>query len=275
MLTDLSEVPVFGDETNNDVFFDPAHGRGGEPRDYSVQPEEMFAAADQIPNVPKAEWDERIAEQDREQASLFHVVQRGNYGQPIPGLNQGQYGFCWGHSTAHAIMAARARANLPYTPLSAFGLVHLADPARAQNNRGGWCGLSAEAARTKGIPTQEAYPQGRVLASVSQEILDVALKFRVTEDFVDLTKPVWYQSLTFDKVASCLLTGRPCPVDFNWWGHSVCAVKLVRVEAGSYGLLIWNSWGPSWGENGFGILRGSKAIPDGAICVNSVKATAA
>lgn len=271
---DLSKFPIIDDGTPNDIVFPAAHGRGGEPRDYGVQPEEMFAAADQIPNVPEGEWDARIEEQDREEASLWHLIQRGNHGQPIPGLNQGSFPFCWSHSTTHAIMAARARANLPYVPLSAFGLCHLADPARALNQRGGWCGLSAQAGRDQGCPSQAVYPQGRVSSSLVEAAKADAIKYRVTEDFVDLTKPVWYQSLPFAKVASCLLTGRPCPVDFNWWGHSVCAVKLVRVEAGSYGLLIWNSWGPSWGENGFGILRGSRAIPDGAICVNSVKAVA-
>jgi hypothetical protein len=55
--------------------------------------------------------------------------------------------------------------------------------------------------------------------------------------------------------------------DFNWWGHSVGGIRLVKVEAGSYGRKIRNSWTDSWGDRGFGILRGSKAVPDGAIAV--------
>jgi hypothetical protein len=188
-------------------------------------------------------------------------------------LDQGRSNFCWAHSTAHAVMLARAAMKLPHVPLSAFGLCHLADPARALGNRGGWCGLSAEAARTKGVPSQATYPQGGVQQSVPASVLADAGKYVVTEDFVDLQQPVWFQNLPFEAVASCLLMCRPCALDFNWWGHSVCGLNLVRVEPGSYGILILNSWGRTWGDQGRAILRGSQARPNGAIAVNLVKAT--
>jgi hypothetical protein len=70
-----------------------------------------------------------------------------------------------------------------------------------------------------------------------------------------------------------LLLNIPCAVDFNWWGHSVCAIRLVRVEAGSYGLGIDNSWTDSWETKGYGILRGQKAVPDGAIAVRTTVAS--
>lgn len=267
-------VPVIDDATPNDFVFDPNYARGGEPRDYGVQPMELFASADMIPLIPKSEWRARIEELDREEAQVDHVILRARAKGRFKDLNQNPFNFCWAHSVTHAVMASREIANLPPVALSAFGLVHLADPARAQGNRGGWCGLAAQAAREKGIPSQATYPQGKVKQSLNEAILEDAKKHLVTEDFVDLQKPVWFQNLSFEAVASCLLTGRPCAVDFNWWSHSVCAVKLVEVEAGSFGIVIDNSWGLAWGDQGRGILRGSRAIPDGAIAINTVRKAA-
>lgn len=264
-------IPIIDDVTPSDVVFDPANARGGEPRDYNVQPLETFASADMIPLIPKSEWDARIDELEREEATLDHVLLRARARGRFTDLNQNPYNFCWCHSTVHAAQLAREVANQSPVALSAFGLCHLADADRAQQNRGGWCGLSAQAARTRGIPSQQVYPQGNIKRSISQEVLDDAKKYLVTEDFVDLQKPVWFQNLSFEAVASCQLTGRPGPVDFNWWSHSVCAIKLVRIEANSYGLMILNSWGLNWGDHGRAILRGQRAIPDGAIAINTVR----
>lgn len=264
-------IPIIDDATPNDFLFDRNNSRGGEPRDYNVQPMEVFASADMIPLKPKSVWSDEIKVLDREEAQVDHVILRAREKGRFKDLVQNPFNFCWAHSVAHAAMASREIANQPPVALSAFGLVHLADASRAFGNRGGWCGLAAEAARTRGIPSQQFYPQGNVKRSLDQAVLDDAKKYVVTEDFVDLQKPVWFQNLTFEAVASCLLTGRPCAVDFNWWSHSVCAVKLVEVEAGSFGILILNSWGLNWGEKGRGILRGQRAIPDGAIAVNTVR----
>lgn len=36
---------------------------------------------------------------------------------------------------------------------------------------------------------------------------------------------------------------------------------------------IWNSWGPNWADGGFGILRGSKMIPDDIVSCFSTSLT--
>jgi hypothetical protein len=65
------------------------------------------------------------------------------------------------------------------------------------------------------------------------------------------------------QLATCLLLNIPVVTDFNWWGHSVCAVRLVKRNP--FTIRIWNSWGDSWSDSGMGDLTGSKAIPDGAV----------
>lgn len=253
---------IIDDSTGTDVTHPLGMGRGLVPRDYSVDPVEMFAAPSEIPLIPRSEWDARIQEQEAQQSSLEHI--RGN----IPSLDQGPVGYCWAHSTTHTAMLHRAVANLPYVPLSAYAV---AATIKKGADEGGWCGLSAKFARERGIPSQAIWPQGdrHYQTHDNPETWANAALHKITEDWVDLTRDVWGQNLTFDQVATCLLLNIPCAVDFNWWGHSVCAIRLVRIEAGSYGLKIWNSWGDGWGDRGMGILRGSKAIPNGAVATRT------
>ncbi len=80
--------------------------------------------------------------------------------------------------------------------------------------------------------------------------------------------------MTFDMVMSCLLGRIPCALDFNWWGHSVMGCDPVEVERNSFGIRIRNSWRDSWGDRGFSVLRGSKAIPNGAVGLRTTNAAA-
>jgi len=173
---------------------------------------------------------------------------------------------CWAHSTTGALMAARALANEKTIPLSAFAVAATIKKGR---DEGGWCGLSAKFARERGIPSQEAWPQGDrdYRKHDTAAVWADAAKHKILEEWTDLTRDVYDTNLTFDQLATALLSRQPGPGDFNWWSHSILLCDLVEVEAGSYGLNIRNSWSKSWGDNGFGILRGQKAIPDSALSV--------
>lgn len=52
------------------------------------------------------------------------------------------------------------------------------------------------------------------------------------------------------------------------------ATRLVRVEAGSYGLRIDNSWTDQWGDRGKATLQGARAIPDGAVATRAITVAA-
>lgn len=253
--------------------------KGYVPRDYSVYPVEMFAPPSEIVLIPKSEWSARIKEKEEQKSRLSDIRRAGNKGQPIPSLNQnsgrndGRWGYCWAHSTAHTIIANRAVSNQPYVPLSAFAIAAIIKGGR---NEGGWCGLSAKFAREVGIPSQSLWPQNNVSLSLdTAEMRANAALHKITEDWVDLTRDVYDQNLTFEMVISLLLSNVPVAVDFNWWGHSVCAMDAVEVEPGSFGIRIWNSWGDDWSDMGEGVLRGSKAIPDGAVATRVTGVSAA
>lgn len=249
-------------------------GRGYVERDYKIHPVEMFQSPSELKLIPRSEWSARIKEKVEQKSQLSDRRLTGNAGGVIiPSLNQGQDGYCWGHSTGHTVILSRAVANAPYIPISATGLCAIIKKGR---NEGGWCGLSAKFAREHGFPSQKFWPQqDRSLRNDTPECRADMAKNKITEDWVDLTRDVYDQNLTFDMVATLLLSDIPCALDFNWWAHSVCGLDLVEVEPGSFGIRIWNSWGDGWSDRGMGVLRGSKAIPNGAIATRVVTARAA
>jgi hypothetical protein len=234
------------------------------PRDYSVTP--MRAVV--MPLIPRSEWSGRIKQKIEEKSQLSDI--RGG----IPSLNQGEYGYCWAHSSTHAHMLLRAIAGVPYVPLSAFAVAATIKNGR---NEGAWGALSLDFISEKGQPSQATWPQGNASPRLgTPECWQEASNYKVTEAWNDVALPAYDRDLSFDQVATCLLSSIPVVGDFNWWGHSVCLLDLVETSPGQFGVRIWNSWGDEWGEKGMGVLSGSKAIPDGACAprASTVRGTA-
>ena len=257
-LIDDETAPHITDALNPEGF-----GHGLVPRDYSVHPVEMFAPPSEIKIIPQTEWSARIKERQELKATGRDLKKRMNDGKKHVSLDQNGQGYCWFYSNTHTVMYQRAAAGQPYVRLSAHS-----GACKIKNFRdqGGWCGLGAKFIRENGIVPTSLWPEKSMSRSHdTPEAWAAAKQYVVTEDWVDLTRSVYDQTLTFEMVATCLLTGVFCAVDFNWWAHSVCAIDLVEVEPGSFGLLIQNSWTDNWGEDGLGVLRGGRAIPDGAI----------
>jgi hypothetical protein len=249
----IDSVIDVDDPSNNDRLFPADFGRGlVVPSSEIVQ---MMAPPSDIPLIPRNEWDARLEEQAAQKSSCL------DYGHYIEVLNQERSNFCWAHSSVAGCMFIRAKQNQPYVPLSAYSV---AATLTKGANDGGWCGWSAKFLREVGCCSQAVWRQGDFNYRQYEGNPDFA-RYKINLDYADLTRSIYDQNLTFDQVATCLLMGIPCAVDFNWWSHSVLAVRLVRVEAGSYGLEIRNSWGTGWENGGNGILRGQKAIPNGAI----------
>lgn len=268
----MSDSQLLDDDSNNDEWQPPPGFKAGAvPRDYNVDPVEMFADPSGMPLIPRSEWDARIDEQERLQSSLEHVRLSGDNGQPIRSLDQNGQGYCWAYSVTATVMLARAAAFQPHVRLSAHAV---GCKVKGFRDKGGWCGLSAKFIRENGIPSVAFWPEKSMSRSHDNAATwDDARQRIITEDWVDLTRPVWGQNLTFDQVATCLLLNVPCALDFNHWGHSVCGLRLVRVEAGSYGIKIWNSWTDGWKDRGMAVLRGQKAVPDGAVATRTTRAT--
>jgi hypothetical protein len=254
----VSDILILDDDSSNDLWYPEDKGRGlieappGFGREMAAPPAEMKI-------YQRSEWSDRIKEKNARKSWLKDI---GHY---IENINQGSVGYCWAHSNAHAVTFSRAVNNLPYLKLSAFMVAAIIKKGR---DEGGWCGLSRKFMAEVGICTQDLWPQGNRNTKLdTPQARENAGLHRITEDWVDLTKDVYDQNLTFDQVVTCVLDNIPVAVDFNHWSHSVCATGVVEVEPGSFALEIYNSWGSEWGQNGYGLLRGQKAIPDGATAI--------
>ena len=259
--------PMIGDHTIVNPAAWGAGSRGLVPRDFSAMP----MRAVQMPLIPRSEWSARIKQMEAEKSRLSDIRLTGNNGQPIPSLDQGNKGYCWAHSTTHAVMLLRAVNNLPYVPLSAYAVACI---IKGYQDEGGWSALSLDFAVNRGIPSQDKWAQGSMSRSNDNpETWANAALHKVSESWVDVAAPVWDRDLNFDQVATCLLSRIPVAVDLMWWGHAVCALDLVETSPGQFGIRIWNSWGDSFGDRGMGVLAGSKAIPDNAVALRAVTAS--
>ena len=261
-----STIPIFDPDVSVDFDgLNPANAtKGYVERDYAKYPEAMFAPPDQMTLIPEGDRDAYYDEQEQQESSLEHLYLSGPGGTPaFEFLDQNGFPDCWCHSTCHSGMFDRLRRFMPVVRYNAVAIATM-----LKETQGGWCGLSAKFARTEGFPEigtgPGQWPYQSRKGKDTPELRANMARYKITEDWVDLTRQVYDQNLTNKQLWTCLFSNIPCPVDFNWWGHSVCAVRYVRISAGEWGLLILNSW-QGWGRYGLGVLRGSKMIPNGAV----------
>lgn len=254
-------TPIIDDSAASDLLFPAGFGRGLVPRDHTVQPLKMRSV--QMPLIPRSEWSARIKEQKATKSRLSDVWRNAG----LKFLDQGPVGYCWAHGPAHAMMSVRALQNQPAVSLSAFAV---AATIKGGVDEGAWGALALQFMTERGIPEQKYWPQGsRNLAHGTAECWANAAKYKAGEQWADVAAPAWDRDLSFDQVATCLLTGQPVVGDFMWWGHCVCLLDLVEVEPGSFGVYIVNSW-KGWGDDiGGAVLRGSQAIPDNAVALST------
>lgn len=252
---------VIDDATPGDVVYPPGMGRGYDPA--QVVPC-MFAPPTEIPLVPESEWIPRIRDRKKYKTGLRDLFRAGKIGKV---KDQNGQGYCWAYSTTRTAEYVRAIMNLPYVALSAHSV---GCKVKGFRDEGGWCGLSAQFVRANGVVPEALWPAKSMSRSYDNTAnWQDAAKYRILEDFVDLTRAVYDQNLTWQQLVSCLLQNIPCAVDMNWWGHSICAVDVTELD-GEVCLDIDNSWTESWGENGTGILRGSRKVPDGAVATRVI-----
>lgn len=239
-------------------------------RDHALQKQDV-----EIKIPPRELWPELCAEQ---KANKSNLADRW-IGEV---LDQGNRGYCWTHSGAHCIMALQRAANMPYRRLSAYAVA-----CKIMNfrDRGGWGALGLEFMTEHGIPDVDAWPERSVDRSLDNPATwENAKRNRVVEGWVDLdyVHPA-DADMTDEQVCGLLAMCHPVIGDFNWWGHSVGLLALLDLkpqlkQQGLYDPNRWgkklpNSWGPTWGENGWGVLTGQKAITDGASTPRAIVVT--
>lgn len=255
-------IPIIDTDKDVDLLFPKGMTFGHDPDQYVPT---FGAIPDSMTVYQESDWDALYQESEEKKSSLEHLFLRGTW----KNLDQNGDGYCWAYSPGHAIMLSRVKMHLPFVRLNPHSVASIIKNGR---DEGGWCGLSLAKYREIGIAEEGTGPGQWPLHSRQNSrfndptVKESMLQYRVTDDFFDIGKPLYSQQLKRSQLSTCLFNNNPSPVDFNWWGHSVCAIRWVRISAGEWGLLILNSW-LGWGRRGLAVLRGPKMVPNGAVAV--------
>jgi hypothetical protein len=273
-MSDITGLFVIGDDTPSRTYDATALGKGLIPRNYNEFPVGCYGSAPpfSVDEMPLVDWDDipdRIAELERTKTRLSDIYQH-------PSLDQNGQGYCWFYSGTGCIQVLRERNNQPYQRLSAHSGAWVIKNGRDQ---GGWGAQGLDFQRERGVMPIALWPEksmdGR--RHNTAENWEAAKEYRVTEGFVDLDPPQYDRDLSVHQVISCLLNRVPVIGDYNWWGHSVAMLDVLDLypsrskrDPRRYGTNILNSWTDRWGTRGRGVLKDSKAFPDGASAPRAV-----
>jgi len=247
----LDGIPII-DESNYRSYVSEIEtegfGTGYIPRDYDAMPEGSLGFADpfDLPVIPRDQWAERIKAREVSHSRISDWQRR----KKVKVNSQGQTSFCWAHGTVKAMELSYAMSGHDYTELAPESI---AAPIKGFRSQGGNTPEAIRWLSAKGCCERQYWPRNSYSRSnYTDQVKQNAMLWRLSE-WLELSRN------RFDQLATCLLLGLPAGIGLKWWRHLVCAMDLVKTGANSYGVMILNSWGPGWGDNGRGILEESKA----------------
>lgn len=260
---------VIGDETRLTLGERPRIGYEG--RNYEKQPLGSYAPPLGVSNrIERGEWYDRAQELERNRTRL------SDFAEPRTAVfQQGRTNYCWANAVVFAAELARVRQGSDSVRLSPASAA-----AKIKNfrNSGGWCDQAAKFMADEGVVPATVWPVNEISRRYdTPEAWQHAKRYKITE---------WNElrPKNLDDLFSCLLRGLACPAGFLWWRHAVCLVDVVvfdrprdtsdREVLRCFGVRFANSWGKSYGRRGYGILKGSKQLADGQLCIRSMRVTA-
>jgi hypothetical protein len=241
----------------------------------------------------------RIADMEASRSRISDALLRGDAGRPIPSYDQNGQGYCWYYGMIGALTAKRALQQQPYVRLSGHAG---ACKIKGFRDEGGWGALAYEDVVLRGCPDVDHWKEKSMSRQYDTPATwENAKLYRPDCIVADLTSPVYDRNMAFALQLTMLVLRNPTTDDYDYWGHCVMGcdavngnVKRMETRADSGKLatvqefeLIWgvnnpvtqglakrgrNSWGDQYGDRGFFVATGSKAVADN--CVAMVTAIA-
>jgi hypothetical protein len=217
------------------------------PGDY-----EYGAVADPFPPellIPMGEVQARIQEMEATKSRISDLIRAVQ----LPPKDQARTNYCWGNAPTHCCEIVRVQQGLPMVILSPASAC-----AQIKNykNVGGWGQEALQFIVDRGLVPVDHWPANAIDPKYATPAnKQLALNYRVVE--WNELKPRNLQQLL-----SMLLRRIQVAVGYSWWQHEIVACDPVWID-GAPAVRIRNSW-LGWGDYGFGILQGSRALPDDA-----------
>lgn len=202
-----------------------------------------------IPLIPENEWDDIIRQKEKDKATLMDLCR----GMGLPCKNQANTNYCWINAPTHCCEITRLVETGQVISLSpASG----GAPIKNFSNSGGWGNQALNWFKEHGLNYSVDWPDNAIQRSYYNEQNKQKAKKNIVREFFVLNS--WQERV------SCILADIPTADGYNWWRHEVAGVGIV---ISSHDLIIRNSWGMNWGEQGFGILSGSKKQANDSVAI--------
>lgn len=233
---------------------------GGSERRFGCRPRVSapgslkFAAAPTFDVYSRAELSSRLKDLAQSQSTLRHISQRTG----IQCKDQANTNYCHANSPALAIEILRAVQGESHVVLSPGSI---GGPVTGYRNDGAVIEDDLRQIVEFGAATVDFVPANQISRSGWKPgAMENAALHKVTQ-WWDLGAK---DDRMFLRCATLVLQGIPVCVGYNWWSHAVTLTGLVEISSGKFGFEFRNSWGASYGDDGYGVLAEGRGTPDSA-----------
>lgn len=206
--------------------------------------------------TPRSEWSDRIKELNAKKMQIRDH-------QDWPCDNQGSFPTCWSAGTMQTISTCRVM-QMGIQHYVRFSAMAVAVPISGGRS-GGYEGDAVRYATEHGCVDSKLWGYTDPSRKNNDPAVQANRLLHKTTESIELDG--------FDEFMTAMLEPFPCTVSYNWWSHVVMLAGAAEIEPGSFGLIIRNNWGDSYGDKyrfghgGYAVFREGRGTPSGGYMI--------